>query len=298
MDFFLDSGAYSAWTRGVKINIDEYIEFIKAHSDCISVYATLDDLEDPEISYNNWQYMRSKGLNPLPVFHAHAPIEYLLAYMKETDYIAIGALAKTTTNTRLKHLDRIWGGYLTDKSGYPIIKVHGFGITTLTIVSRYPWYSVDSTSWLLMAAYGKIYVPRYIGGAWVYNLTPMAIGISNISSAIGDEEGGHFDTLSGREQQLVVQYLQEKGYVIGKSEFREELESYILLEDERWSGRKYSNSFREVETVIEHGVCNSYGQRSEINALFFKEFADIFPRWDMIQFKAAYRRLGLLGRGV
>ena len=29
--FFLDSGAYSAWTRGTAIDIDEYCAFIKAN---------------------------------------------------------------------------------------------------------------------------------------------------------------------------------------------------------------------------------------------------------------------------
>ena len=42
VSLFLDSGAYSAWTQGVEINIRDYIDFIKQHQDIIDIYANLD----------------------------------------------------------------------------------------------------------------------------------------------------------------------------------------------------------------------------------------------------------------
>lgn len=39
VNLFLDSGAYSAYTKGVNIDIQEYISFIKSNIKYISVYA-------------------------------------------------------------------------------------------------------------------------------------------------------------------------------------------------------------------------------------------------------------------
>lgn len=294
VNFFLDSGAYSAWTRGVKIDIDEYIEFIRNHLEYIDVYAVLDDLEDAEVSYKNWEYMRRKGLKPLPVFHAHAPKKYLEIYIRETNYIAIGAIAKMSTIDRLRHLDGLWDYYLTDKDGYPIVKTHGFGLTSLTIMSRYPWYSVDSTSWILMAAYGSIYVPRFVGGKWQYDSTPLGIVVSNMSPSIKDE-GRHFTTLSKRGQEVVLSYLSLKGYCLGRSEVREEPNNYKLKDGERWSGNVLSETTREVEVVVEEGLCNSSSQRAELNVLYFKDFVGTLPNWKERRFIPMYRRLEILG---
>ena len=51
-------------------------------------------------------------------------------------------------------LDRIFSKYILDGSGKPKLKVHAFGITAIDIMKRYPWYSVDSSSWIQAAAFG------------------------------------------------------------------------------------------------------------------------------------------------
>ncbi len=42
VDVFLDSGAFTAWTKRVEIDIQKYIEFIKQNQDVLTVYANLD----------------------------------------------------------------------------------------------------------------------------------------------------------------------------------------------------------------------------------------------------------------
>ena len=46
--WFLDSGAFSAFTQGAEIDIQEYIEFIKEHKDYLEAYANLDVIGDAE----------------------------------------------------------------------------------------------------------------------------------------------------------------------------------------------------------------------------------------------------------
>ena len=77
ISLFLDSGAYSAWSKGIEINIDEYIEFVKKYKDNLTVYANLDDINSPEKTWENQRYMESKGLKPLPCFHYGEDVKYL-----------------------------------------------------------------------------------------------------------------------------------------------------------------------------------------------------------------------------
>ena len=91
-DFFLDSGAFSAYTVGAKINLDEYIQYIKDHK--IKTYANLDVIDDVEGSYQNYKYMVSSGLKPIPVFHCGEDSKYLELYLKDCDYIALGGVVQ------------------------------------------------------------------------------------------------------------------------------------------------------------------------------------------------------------
>ena len=58
-------------------------------------------------------------------------------------------------------LDRMWNDYLTDGSGNPRIKVHGFGITSIPLMERYPWYSCDSSSWIQATSFGAKVHPEF-----------------------------------------------------------------------------------------------------------------------------------------
>ena len=49
VELFLDSGAFSAWSQKIEINIQDYISFIKEHEDVIDIYANLDELGMPPL---------------------------------------------------------------------------------------------------------------------------------------------------------------------------------------------------------------------------------------------------------
>lgn len=151
-DMFLDSGAFSAYTKGASIDIDEYINFIKKHEHKLNVYANLDVIENAEGSYANYLYMTKKGVKPIPVFHQNEDYEYLHKYLKSTDYIALGGMVGSSAENLKPFLDK---SFSIIKQYWPK-KIHGFGLTTATLMQRYPFYSVDSTSWLGPSRYGGI----------------------------------------------------------------------------------------------------------------------------------------------
>ena len=160
IDWFIDSGAYSSFTRNENIDIEAYAKFIKEHYDLIDVYANLDAIGNPQQTQKNQEWLESQGLNPLPVFHYGEPIEYLKSMLIKYDYIALGGMVSISTENLQNWLDFLWEKYLTNQDGSTKIKIHGFGMTTIFLMERYPWYSVDSTSPILGAAYGRIYTPQ------------------------------------------------------------------------------------------------------------------------------------------
>lgn len=97
-DLFLDSGAFSAFTKGKVINIDEYIGFIKKNEKVITTYAGLDVIGDSEATRKNVEYMESKGLHPLPTFHHGSDYEELERMVKKYNYIALGGLVPISMN--------------------------------------------------------------------------------------------------------------------------------------------------------------------------------------------------------
>lgn len=155
MEYILDSGAFSAYTKGVTIDIDAYCDFIKEHEDFIDHYIVLDVIGCAEKSLENQKYMENRGLKPLPVFHQGDNWSYLEHYIKNYEYVCISPLSYSAGGeSMVTWLDKVFSEYICDKDGYPKVKTHGLGLTTVNMLIRYPWYSVDSASGKLQAAFG------------------------------------------------------------------------------------------------------------------------------------------------
>lgn len=193
--FFLDSGAFSAWSRGTVIDLDEYCAFIRNNIELIEVYASLDVIPgEPgkaatekdrdaaaEQSWSNYLYMKAEGLDPLPVYHyGEHPrhLERMLDY--GCPYIGIGGLVGIPGGLRRQWLDRVFDR-ITDAEGKAIVKTHGFGMTSIPLIFRYPWYSVDSTTWIKITANGAVYLPAVIDGEFVFDRVPMTVTVSDRS---------------------------------------------------------------------------------------------------------------------
>ena len=150
---FLDSGGFSAFTQGVEIDLDKYIEFIRRFEDILTVYANLDVIGDAAGTQRNQAYMEKRGLRPLPAFHFGSDLKVLKRMADKYDYLALGGLVPLAMSPRklMGWLDRCFS-VIRDQA-----KVHGFGMTGIPMLKRYPWYSVDSMSWLGGTMRGEIY---------------------------------------------------------------------------------------------------------------------------------------------
>jgi hypothetical protein len=199
---FLDSGAFSAYTQGVEIDIGRYCDYIQRNGDIISVASVLDGIGDPLKTWKNQAYMESRGVYPLPCFHYGEDERYLEHYINNYPYITIGGMVPVNKQQLRLWLDRIWEKYLTDKAGYPKLKVHGFGLTRMSLMERYPWFSIDSSSWVQSAGNGAIMIPE-LGVVFISNNSPSA-----------KEEGRHFNTVSRLERNKIQECIERRGFSI------------------------------------------------------------------------------------
>ncbi len=282
VELFLDSGAYSAWSQKKEINIQDYIAFIKKHKKLISVYANLDDITSAEKTWKNQRIMEKAGLNPLPVFHYGEDDKYLIRLLKDPKYtyISLGGMVPIPNNKLVQWLDRIFSKYLTNAHGMPVCKVHGFGLTSLRLMLRYNWYSVDSTSWVVTGRMGAIYIPKYRNGKWIYDEDSWKVNVSSRSPS-KDEKGKHIDTMRKVEKKILKKYIKEKGYDLGKSIFQKVNSNHTPKDNERWAEKKSEivNGERLLEIIMVEGVSNRYQLRDEMNILYFLDLEKSMPEW-------------------
>lgn len=173
---FLDSGAFSAFTLGTTIDLGRYCDFIHEHDDIIArdqgtkMIAPLDVIgggpgefypkaKTAELSLKNLEEMERRGTEPLPCFHYNEPWEYLDYYASKYNYIALGGLVRNDLHSLESWFRQVFER-TCNADGTPRIRFHGFSLTALGLMMKYPWYSVDSSTWVQWAANGLVLMPR------------------------------------------------------------------------------------------------------------------------------------------
>lgn len=164
----IDSGAFSVWTKGRTINIQDYIRFckevkqvvpekVKLHFVNLDVLPgkfgerpTIEQREESAIAgYTNLKIMQQEGITPIHVFHQHEDFKWLKLIMKELPYIGISPANDVSMKEKMAWLDKVFT-ITRDK-----IKTHGFAVTSHNQILTYPFYSVDSSSWNAGARYAR-----------------------------------------------------------------------------------------------------------------------------------------------
>lgn len=177
---FVDSGAFTAHTKGAELDVDKYIEWMNAEDDKVTIFAQVDKipgtfgqpktreelLKAPELSWENYLYMRSKCVSPdklLPVFHAGEDYKWLHNMLEFTDngnhipYICLSPANDSRLSDKVKFLYKCYD--IIEHSSNPDVKTHLLGFTSLPNLELLPAYSADGTSWLHIGNKGNIYSP-------------------------------------------------------------------------------------------------------------------------------------------
>lgn len=217
---FVDSGAHSAHTQGIEIPVDDYIQYVNDLDEYISIFAQLDKIpgmyrkpktiEDwvtaPELSWKNYLYMRERVKSPdklIPVFHQGENFKWLNTMLETTfeggkhiPYIGLSPRGDVSVKDKRAFIDKSFNIIL--KSSNPRVKVHAFGMTSLDVLEMFPFYSADSTTWLLIAAMGQI-------------LTPW--GLIYVSSK-GTADPLHIKNQPVLARDKILSYIKDKGFTL------------------------------------------------------------------------------------
>ena len=272
VDFhFLDSGSFALWSRSqdwAKENgkpmeeyyerneffsyMDSYSNFVKANQDWVDVFANVDVIPLPELTWRNQQYIEeTHNINPVPVIHYTTDLKWITHYIElGYSYIGLGGLVGSTNKKECQDwLDRAFD-VICEKS-YPKVEVHGFGVTSFHLLTRYPWSTVDSTSWAKSGGFGNIYVPRKKNGKFCFTSEPYTIAVSLDSSKTG-VAGQHYDNLTQLEQEIILEWLNLIGVSLGKV---------------------------QGDLITEWGVRTRHTDRQKANLLFFEAVRKNLPEW-------------------
>lgn len=235
---FIDCGAYTAFTRGVTINIDDYISYINEIIEYIDIFASLDIIngsgikDSDEKTYQNYLYLKSRVLDKhklLPTYHQGDRIEYLYRYLedKDIDYIALGGLVGSAKESLDSFFQRC---YKVIQEVRPKIKVHAFGMTSRPMLESYPFYSADSTAWIMTCANGGIMSPWGI------------INISNNQSHLQK----NYSNLSDSARKQIDDYVEGLGHSIKDCQEDYKVRSVVNI--------KYLKSFADQHTPKLRGI--------------------------------------------
>jgi len=234
-----DSGAFSAYSLGASIDIHEYAAWIKRWKHLFDSYANLDVIGSAQETLDNQHRLEDMGLHPLPVFHVGEPWEYLERYLEKYNYIALGGMAAYSISRKRKLIPWIIKAFkmLGVGQGY-----HGFGTTGWVIMKSFPWWSVDSSSWSSVVAYGHGHVFSITKGLFQF-------AICNVRSCFNVRHdltrlGFHWeDFAKPTDDPLFGQHsvVRQKLLTLGAKSF---------IEAEMWLSRRHANgSIKHIDPL-------------------------------------------------
>lgn len=207
---FYDSGAFTAWTVGKEVDKAAYKANLRKYDDLIEMAANIDVIPgrqgEPitfeqaalaaEQGWKNFEEFRNEGFNKvIHIFHQGDDFKYLKMLIKECDYFGVSPSNDCSTKQKEEWLDHVFR--MIEAAGGR--KTHAFGVTSEHLMKRYPWYTVDSSSWALSAGYGMAKVFPY--GQYLF-------------SDRGLTDSKHFLTKPEFERQKVEAILNNEGFTV------------------------------------------------------------------------------------
>lgn len=281
----MDSGAYTVWTKGNTIEVEDYIKFCQKYSG-ISYYVNLDiiagkpggnnsRLQTKQACMESFRnYERMIKLLPkdkvMPVFHIGDEDKWIDKYLsKGVKYLGLGFAMVKRSRKRMEWLNRI-EKYLFDGAGRANAKLHGFALSSFDAMNIWQWHSIDSTTWLVASNMGYMLLPQRTNGEWDYSKEPYRIACTMRCKDVQNGYGCIHD-MSPHILEIIHRYLKENNIPFGESVLEKKLLDQSI--GDIWFDKKKGI----VLSPIEYGVSNSYVCRHIINSQFFKKAEKVLP---------------------
>lgn len=150
---WIDSGAFTAYTTGKVITVEEYAAHLEANRGGYDYAFTLDVIGDHRQSMIQTEQLMGRGLRVVPIFTYGTPIKEFRAMCKDFGYIGAGGIVPLTKNRGvltkyLRHLTRVAAEYGT--------AVHALGMAGRSTVIATKVWSADSSTVSSAPLYGNV----------------------------------------------------------------------------------------------------------------------------------------------
>lgn len=256
-EVMLDSGAFTAFTKGHKVELNDliatYDDTIRKLNPKLQVWlinldvipgsfgsvATPTEVDDALArSDANFKILKKRyGSRVLPVFHQTEPNSRLQAVVGMNDFVAMGFRQDFAEEHRIRCAEESLE-YAHSKG----VLVHGLATTGYKMLSRAPFDTVDSATWLYIAAMGGI---SYVSESGSID----SIAISQESPQQRTPRA-HYRTLPHEEQQYILARIAEAGTTL--KEVESDLSYRILFNAHQM--REWLKSYKRPVIKREQGL--------------------------------------------
>lgn len=236
--------------------VDTYARFVKRNLAYIDYYVTVDVIFNAKLSWRVLKYLENEhGLKPVPVIHFGTELKWIHKHLEAGyEFLGIGGLGQEAKKgSYLIWADKVFDILCPLPSRLPIVRTHGFAMTAHSLLTRYPWWSVDSASWVRGSAYGFIYVPRKRKGKYDYNVPPFTICVSTGSPLMTKGGSRHLNTISAGERRIIKEWIRHINMPLG--------------------------SVDEQNEMVAWGVISNHKARARANLKYFCELMRSMPTW-------------------
>lgn len=283
----IDSGAFTVWNSGGKIDLDEYIKFCKERPH-LSVIVGLDVIPPKKAKLTDElkDAVAAEGWSNYLKMIRHLPMEKVVSVFHRGDsfkwlekmldfgcpYIGLSPRHDGTGSARRDRFLNESKKYIYDSTGNPTTNVHGFAVTNHKMMMDFKWYSVDSASYTQVASWGGILVPPLRNGQWDFKSKPYRVFCSSISP--GRHDANHH-LLAMRDQRpalysTIMKWLHENGVDLGTHDIVDAGGRKPKTVIERWENKEKTRILK----IKERGVTNCDQVRRWINAVYFHRVND------------------------
>lgn len=154
----LDSGVYTARKKGVNISIGDYLTYCVRFKNDVQYFFNL-DLGPHDQQIQHFKMLVGAGVPTIGIVSNLMSFETIQRFVDIYPYIGISysVMGQTSgSGDYTQYLERLFE-YLY-KTNQQHVKTHALGLTKPNVMQRFPFFSVDSSTWINPARYGAVYV--------------------------------------------------------------------------------------------------------------------------------------------
>lgn len=220
---------------------ERYVEYCHENNSKWDFYVTLDYKRHQPTILRMQKRFIADGLLPVPVYHGDKGLDWLSKYKDlGCNLIALSTGNDIRGKVSYKNV-RFYFDRVFEYAAKHNLKLHGLAITSLGMLTAYPWWSVDSSTWVRSSIYGMITFPDQDKNT-IYNI--------HISERKSTGQTASYNNMSRRQRHAVEATIKDFGFTL--KEIRDAKDGLEGRHD--WNGKVFANVFDLIDTTKQKHV--------------------------------------------